>query len=97
MGPADADRSAMRRLLDLNIFHRHQANDPTDEKAIWVMNQLYDLLEQKYSKRPGSGRAPVLANVFRRDIYERAKALLAHEVRQLEMDAYEAVPKVAST
>jgi ABC-type nitrate/sulfonate/bicarbonate transport system substrate-binding protein len=82
-------------LLDLNIFHEHEANDPTDDKAIWVMNQLYNLLEQKYAKRPGSGRAPVLTNVFRHDIYERAKALVIHETRQLDAEVETLAPRPA--
>jgi ABC-type nitrate/sulfonate/bicarbonate transport system substrate-binding protein len=85
VGPS-APNEKLPSLLDLNIFHEHQANDPTDDKAIWVMNQLYYLLEQKYSKRPGSGRAPVLKNVFRHDIFERARKLVVNETKQLDAE-----------
>jgi ABC-type nitrate/sulfonate/bicarbonate transport system substrate-binding protein len=65
--------------LNLNIFHRFDANDPTDEKAAWIINLLYELLEQTSSHRRGPPRrAPILKNAFRRDIFNRARKLLNH-------------------
>lgn len=58
------------------IFHRHNANDPSDERARWLMDRLYGLLTQSEFKARNPGRTPVLKNVFRRDIFERAKAAI---------------------
>lgn len=87
VGPFETGGHRIQSLLDLNLFYRHQANDPTDDKAAWIMDNLYSMLEQKYSKRLGSGRAPVLSNVFRHDIYERAKALVAQQAKQVNVVA----------
>src|SRR5258708_15199455 len=66
-------------LLDLNIFHRHNTNEPSDEKAAWIIERLYELLDRRPFKRPVSGPTPVLKNIVRRDIYEKAKALVSSE------------------
>ncbi|MGH7967780.1 MAG: ABC transporter substrate-binding protein, partial [Limisphaerales bacterium] len=58
-------------FTDLTIFHRHNANDPTDDKARWIMEGLYELLQRSPFRMNGLGGAPVLKNIFRRDIYER--------------------------
>ena len=58
------------------IFHRDNANDPSDERARWLMDGLYGLLTESEFRARNPGRAPVLKNVFRRDIFRRAKALL---------------------
>ncbi len=60
-------------FTDLTVFHRHNANDPTDEKARWIMEGLYELLQKSPFKLNGLGRTPVLKNIFRRDIFERVK------------------------
>jgi ABC-type nitrate/sulfonate/bicarbonate transport system substrate-binding protein len=81
----------MSERPNTSVFYAEEANEPSDAKASWVMNRLYDLLEQRFAKRPGLGRAPVLKNVFRLDIYERAKALLNQHVKDLglEIETYE--------
>src|SRR5262249_30357717 len=63
--------------ISLDIFHRRQANDPTDEKAAWTIELLYELLEQHPPDICNPLRAPVLKNIFRRDLFERAKAIAA--------------------
>jgi ABC-type nitrate/sulfonate/bicarbonate transport system substrate-binding protein len=56
------------------IFHSHEANEPTDEKARWIMNGLYELLGETLFKNKALGHAPVLKNIFRRDLFENVKA-----------------------
>ena len=56
------------------VFYGHGANDPTDEKARWIMEGLYELLQRSPFRMNGLGGAPVLKNIFRRDIYEQAVA-----------------------
>lgn len=61
----------------LSIFHGAKANEPSDEKASWIMNNLYELLCQRGFIARSLGRTPVLKNIFRRDIFLRAQASLA--------------------
>ncbi len=58
------------------VFTRQKANDPSDEKARWLMAGLYELLGNNpfVPRRPD--RSPVLKNIFRRDLYHRACARL---------------------
>jgi ABC-type nitrate/sulfonate/bicarbonate transport system substrate-binding protein len=60
-------------------FHRHQANDPSDDKAAWVMDHLSELIAQSSFRPAEMGRSPTLTNVFRRDIYLRARKLVAEQ------------------
>jgi hypothetical protein len=77
VGPFEFGDQARRSVLDLNIFHRHDANEPTDDKAAWLVSRLYERLEQKSAEPRMFERTPVLKNIFRRDLFERAKALVA--------------------
>ena len=53
-------------------FNRNNVNKPTDENARWLMQQLYEALNLDESQRRNRERPPILKNVFRRDIFERA-------------------------
>lgn len=78
----------------LHIFYKYNANDPTDDKATWVLGHLYEMIEQRALPLPPSGRMPVLKNIFRRDIFQRAKATVFDQTRALMAEAqnYEADP-----
>ena len=78
----------------LNIFYKYNANDPTDDKATWVLGHLYEMIEQRALPLPPSGRTPVLKNIFRRDIFQRAKATVFDQTQALMTEAqnYEADP-----
>jgi ABC-type nitrate/sulfonate/bicarbonate transport system substrate-binding protein len=69
------------------IFHHGNANDPTDEKASWVVDRLYELMEQNILKLPHLRRTPVVRNVFRRDIFERARATALNQAQALKAEA----------
>ncbi len=75
-----------------NIFHRYNANEPSDDKAEWVVNHLYSLMEESLLKIPNLERTPVLKNVFRRDIFVRAQAMVSEQTRSVaaEAEQYEA-------
>jgi two-component system, oxyanion-binding sensor len=75
----------------MNIFHRYHANDPSDAKANWLVERLYELLDESILQGPFK-RTPVIRNVFRRDIYERARALVQDQTRELsaEVEIYSA-------
>ncbi len=72
---------------DQMIFYRDKANEPGDNKALWLIELLSLLLQQRGVKADYLGRTPVLSNVFRRDIYERAKALVGDNARAKRKEA----------
>ena len=78
----------------LNIFYKYNANDPTDDKAAWVLGHLYEMIEQRVLPLPPDGRTPVLKNVFRRDIFQRAKSVVFDHTQALMAEAqnYQADP-----
>jgi ABC-type nitrate/sulfonate/bicarbonate transport system substrate-binding protein len=86
-GPFESANRGIESLLDLAIFHRHNANEPSDDKAVWLINELHELLRQNVFIRRNFSRTPVLQNVFRRDIFERAKAALLEQTKQLDNEA----------
>jgi ABC-type nitrate/sulfonate/bicarbonate transport system substrate-binding protein len=53
-------------------FNRDNVNKPTDENARWLMQEVYEALNLDDSQRNSRDRPPILKNVFRRDIFERA-------------------------
>lgn len=61
------------------------------------MEHLYELLDESILQVPSMKRAPVIKNVFRRDIYERAKARAHHQAEgaMKEAEAYSAGVKIA--
>src|SRR4029077_8444598 len=78
----------------LHIFYKYNANDPTDDKAAWVLGHLYEMIEQRALPVPPSGRSPVLKNIFRRDIFQRAKLAVFDQTQALMAEArdFEADP-----
>src|SRR5579864_555857 len=72
-GPSASGEPQPGVLQALSIFHRYNANEPTDDKARWIMERLYELLQQDLFRAKNRDRTPVLKNVFRKDIFERAK------------------------
>ncbi|HTL54539.1 MAG TPA: CmpA/NrtA family ABC transporter substrate-binding protein [Candidatus Limnocylindrales bacterium] len=73
MGPFRLRDRQAQDARHLPVFHYDHANDPTDEKARWIMTGLYELLEETLFKNKALGHAPVLKNIFRRDIFENGK------------------------
>jgi hypothetical protein len=85
-GPFDFGDGRVPAFLDLNIFHRDDANDPTDEKAAWVMECLYELQASGTVMFPSLGRTPVLKNVFRRDVFGRAKQAVSDPADRIQRE-----------
>ncbi|MFO1478392.1 MAG: CmpA/NrtA family ABC transporter substrate-binding protein [Verrucomicrobiota bacterium] len=74
------------------VFCTGNANDPTDEKAAWIMENLYDSMDLSPARDRKFARTPVFKNILRRDIYENAVARVASQATALkqEADAYAA-------
>jgi ABC-type nitrate/sulfonate/bicarbonate transport system substrate-binding protein len=85
--PTDIGVAEAATVEGLGIFHHHNANDPTDDKAEWLVGRLYELMEYSVLQPPPSGRTPIVKNIFRRDIFQRARAALFDQNRALQVEA----------
>lgn len=73
IGPFESGGFPLPDALQLTVFSQQNANDPNDDKAAWIMAQLYEALGNSiFHWSPG--RSPVLKNVFRRDIFDCARS-----------------------
>lgn len=95
LGIEEIERAPAPETAPLNIFYKYNANDPTDDKATWVLGHLYEMIEQRALPLPSTSRTPVLKNVFRRDIFQRAKVAVFDQTQALMAEAqnYEAETK----
>lgn len=59
-------------LGDFHVFHRYAANEPSPEKAAWVLNHL---VREQHPDKGVSASAQLLQKVFRRDFFLKALAL----------------------
>ncbi len=82
-GAGGTKRSPAEAPLGVSIFNRFQANDPSDAKASWLVERLYELMEENVLHAPKLLRLPVIRNVFRRDIYQRARERMRGEFSTL--------------
>jgi hypothetical protein len=67
-GEFDFGHGITRAVPDFNVFHRHDANEPTGDKAAWVLQRM---------RSSGLCREAVLdfqlaRRVFRADLYAQA-------------------------
>lgn len=74
-------------MAPLNIFYKYNANEPTDEKAAWVLGHLHEMIEQGALPLLPDGRTPILKNIFRRDIFQRARAAVFDQTQALMAEA----------
>lgn len=68
----DFGHGAVRRIQNFSVFHRHHANEPSSDKAAWVLQQLRasGLCPDASALNPELGR-----RVFRADIFDQAVRL----------------------
>jgi ABC-type nitrate/sulfonate/bicarbonate transport system substrate-binding protein len=70
-----------------SIFHRFQATAPTDAKAAWLMERLHELMEENVFPSGALRTTPVIKNIFRSDIHQRALALTRLQAATVEAEA----------
>jgi ABC-type nitrate/sulfonate/bicarbonate transport system substrate-binding protein len=87
IGPFGPGSRFVQTGLALNIFHRHYANDPSDDKALWIMSHLYEFVADGVFKNQSAGRTPALKNIFRRDLYTQAAKLAAGHGQGVSFEA----------
>lgn len=69
------------------LFHRYLANYAGEDRSTWVINQLYDALNAQAARRKVPEKIPILRNVFRKDVFEKAAALPKRESLRLAANA----------
>jgi ABC-type nitrate/sulfonate/bicarbonate transport system substrate-binding protein len=82
VGPCDAEGSEVHSLHGLNIFQSYRANEPTRSRASWITGQLHRFF--RWKARPAG-----FDDIFRRDIYLRAKALVKPDTAMEHADVSE--------
>ena len=73
-GPFDFGHGMVRNIPDFLIFHRDNANEPSLEKAAWVLTHLRELRPD--CSWPGSAQA-FGRRIFRSDLFAEALRLRA--------------------
>jgi two-component system, oxyanion-binding sensor len=71
-GPFDFGGGHARAVPDFCVFHRHDANAPSSDKAAWILQNLCD---GGLAPDPASLNAAFARRVFRADIFEKALRL----------------------
>lgn len=71
-GPFALTKKEARNISDFCIFHRHDANEPSADKAGWVMRNLRT---SGLVRDPGQLSAALGRRIFRPDIFTQANAL----------------------
>ncbi len=71
----DFGHGEVRSIPNFNVFHRHNANEPSADKAAWVLQRLRTsgLCADVSALNAGLGQ-----RVFRKDIFDRAIAFSNH-------------------
>ncbi len=71
-GPFNLTKKESRNISDFCIFHRHDANEPSADKAGWVMRNLRT---SGLCKEPALLNAALGRRIFRADIFAAAQKL----------------------
>ncbi len=81
VGPFNFGHDRCENVPNFTLFHRYDANEPTTEKAAWILRQL---ISTGAIKDRSSSGPEVLAKVFRSDIFQQATQLTSakskHEI-----------------
>jgi len=68
---AFSSQKSLGAVTSKSLFHGPDVNDPSDEKAAWIISHLYRLIEQNVFRCANGERGPVLKNAFRKDLFEQ--------------------------
>lgn len=71
-GRLDFGHGLTREVRDFTVFHRYEANDPCDDKAAWVLEQL---CRHRYCPGLASPNFALTRRVFRTDLFAQAVSL----------------------
>jgi ABC-type nitrate/sulfonate/bicarbonate transport system substrate-binding protein len=82
-GPLQLARNQTRMVPDFFAFHRHDANEPSADKAGWV---LRNLRSSGLCPEPGLLNAALGRRIFRTDIFLAAQQLQSNSKPELELE-----------
>ena len=68
----DFGHGEVRHIQNFSVFHRHNANEPSDEKAAWILERLR---ASGLCPNPSALNAALGQRIFRADIFDRAVQL----------------------
>lgn len=75
LSSADGGPAKSNQPPPCSVFARHGANEPDDHKARWLTSNLEPLLQDSVFRSADLEHTPVLKNIFRMDVFARAKQL----------------------
>ena len=68
----DFGHGEVRHIQNFSVFHRHNANEPSEDKAAWVLERLR---ASGLCPNPSALTAALGQHIFRADIFDRAVCL----------------------
>jgi ABC-type nitrate/sulfonate/bicarbonate transport system substrate-binding protein len=72
LGPFNFGHGRLEKLPGFHVFHRHGANEPSSEKAAWIMQMM---LRTGLVSNPSLFQSPGVRRIFRADIFRQAQQL----------------------
>lgn len=84
----DFGHGEVRSIPNFNVFHRHNANEPSADKAAWILQRLQTSGLCADAPAPDAGLGQ---RVFRKDIFDRA---ISHTIPAAYMNCKKSSPAV---
>ena len=88
-GELDFGQGTVRRVSDFCIFHRDHANEPSGDKAAWVLELVHS---SGLCRQPSMLTFPLMRRMFRPDIFAEANELRASSTAASRQDSPTDVP-----
>lgn len=74
-GSFDFGHGRIEKMPEFHIFHRNSANEPSAEKAAWILNSMH---QTGAIPNRSSVTSADLHKIFRSDIYQKARKLITN-------------------
>jgi ABC-type nitrate/sulfonate/bicarbonate transport system substrate-binding protein len=84
----DCGYGRTRSVEDFLVFHQHGANEPSLDKAAWVINHI---IHSGMAAQPDGVVRGTAAKVFRQDLYEECRAMFEECRRPLSLTGHKAI------
>ena len=84
----DCGYGKTKPVYDFHVFHRHSANEPSLDKAAWVINHI---IHSGLAAQPDGIVRGTAAKVFRADLYEEAKKFFDEYRRPHSLTGHHAI------
>lgn len=84
----DCGYGKTKPIYDFHVFHRHSANEPSLDKAAWVINHI---IHSGLATQPDGIVRGTAAKVFRADLYEEARKFFDEYRRPLSLTGHQSI------